>query len=127
MLQWRRPEGGVSMKKQSVAVRALRGAVLLLYVPMMLMGPLLAMGGEGDTGVDIPLVQSLAGAAYWACFAFLLVIPASVTGRALLRRRGREGAAWAVLLLPLLWLAGVELMYSAADAMMVGSLEVFTC
>ncbi|MBQ7849978.1 MAG: hypothetical protein IJ343_09675 [Clostridia bacterium] len=91
--------------------------LIVLYVPLMLLGPLLGMGGEAYIGVPDPAVQALSDAAYWLSVSLLPVIPASVAAAVVLRRRGHGRAAWCVLLLPLIVLAGVIVLYTAADGL----------
>lgn len=97
--------------------RLLWWALMALYVPLMLLGPLMGMLGEAYIGVTDPAVSALSGAAYWLSASLLLVIPAAAAGGMALRRRGCLRAAWVVLLVPLLVAAAVMGLDMAADAL----------
>lgn len=97
--------------------RLLWGALMVLYVPLMLLGPLMGMLGEAYIGATDPRVHALSGAAYWLSASLLLVIPAAAAGGLALRRRGCVRAAWVVLLVPLLVLAAVMGLDMAAGAL----------
>lgn len=91
--------------------------LIVLYVPLMILGPLMGMFGEAYIGQANPAVNMLSGTAYWLSASLLLVIPAATAGGVALRRRGCVRAAWVVLLTPLLVLAAVAGLDVAAGAL----------
>ena len=115
------------MRKEPAMACVLRGVLMVMYVPLMIFGPFLAMGGEAYIGEMSPVIRVLSDAAYWASMAFPIVIPVSVAGSLLLRRRGQALPSWLLLLQPLLWLAMVALLYTAADMAVLGAAEVLRC
>ena len=104
------PEGSVC--------RLIWQALLIVYVPLILLGPLMGMIGEAYIGVTDPAVNALSEVAYWLSMLFVAVIPAAVAGSEFLRRRGRMWCAWAVRLIPSGWLAAVMLLYTVADGLL---------
>ena len=96
--------------------------LIVLYVPLMILGPLMGMFGETYIGQANPAVNMLSGTAYWLSASLLPGSPAgarptATAGGMALRRRGCVRAAWVVLLTPLLVLAAVAGLDMAAGAL----------